>query len=165
MYTQIFKLHSQLLKALSNPRRLEIIHLLRDGQLSVSQIHKMLDLPQANVSQHLMVLRKSGVVNYRKEGKQVFYSISHKNFIQASDLMRELLVEKHKGSHLEDEFLIDMNQLTPISHDPVCKMRVSPKTAGFATIYNGKKYYFCASGCKKEFKKQPKKYQVIRNNE
>ena len=56
MYSQIFELHAHLLKAIAHPRRLEIIHLLRDQELPVGDIHTMLDLPQANISQHLMVL-------------------------------------------------------------------------------------------------------------
>ncbi|MCC6710776.1 MAG: helix-turn-helix domain-containing protein, partial [Candidatus Pacebacteria bacterium] len=47
MYSEVFELHAQLLKALAHPKRLEIIHLIRDQELSVSDIHQMLDLPQA----------------------------------------------------------------------------------------------------------------------
>ena len=41
--------------------------------------------------------------------------------------------------------------------DPVCKMKVSPKTA-VAGKYKNKTYYFCATGCKNSFKKEPEKY-------
>ena len=53
MYHQIFAYHTKLLKAMSHPKRLEIIHLLRDQALTVSEIQSMLDLPQpilANIS-------------------------------------------------------------------------------------------------------------------
>ena len=95
MYNQIFKLHADLLKAISHPKRLEIIHLLRDQELNVSEILTMLGLPQANLSQHLMVLREAGVVVTRKEGKQVYYKVAHVNFIKASDLLREVLIKGH----------------------------------------------------------------------
>jgi len=42
--------------------------------------------------------------------------------------------------------------------DPVCKMEVDEKTAKFRTEYQGKTYYFCAPGCKKQFEKDPGKY-------
>ncbi len=42
--------------------------------------------------------------------------------------------------------------------DPVCKMEVDERTAKFVSEYMGKKYYFCAPGCKKAFDKDPKKY-------
>lgn len=42
--------------------------------------------------------------------------------------------------------------------DPVCRMEVDEKTAPAKSEYKGKKYYFCAPGCKKEFDKNPEKY-------
>jgi len=45
--------------------------------------------------------------------------------------------------------------------DPVCMMSVDEKSAKFVSDYQGKKYYFCAPGCKKAFDSDPEKY--IRN--
>ena len=42
--------------------------------------------------------------------------------------------------------------------DPVCKMTVDEKTAKITSDYNGKRYYFCAPGCKKAFDEDPAKY-------
>lgn len=42
--------------------------------------------------------------------------------------------------------------------DPVCGMDVDPKTAQWKSDYQGKTYYFCAPGCKKEFDRNPQKY-------
>jgi YHS domain-containing protein len=42
--------------------------------------------------------------------------------------------------------------------DPICKMDVDEKTAKWVSEYNGKKYYFCAPGCKKTFEENPEKY-------
>ena len=42
--------------------------------------------------------------------------------------------------------------------DPVCKMNVDEKTARLTSEYKGKKYYFCAPGCKKAFDETPEKY-------
>ena len=44
------------------------------------------------------------------------------------------------------------------SIDPVCKMKVDEGKAAAVSEYKGKKYYFCAVGCKKEFDKHPEKY-------
>ncbi len=158
MYHQVFKLHSNLLKSLSHPKRLEIVHLLRSQELSVSQIQAMLDLPQANLSQHLMVLRKVKAVVSKKIGKEVYYKLAHQNFIKASDLLREVLVDRYKHDPLADEFTQKMTDLVPLKTDPVCLMRVSPKTAAAAIKHSNKTYYFCASGCKKIFKANPTKY-------
>jgi len=42
--------------------------------------------------------------------------------------------------------------------DPVCGMDVDPKTAAGKSEYQGQTYYFCSSGCKKSFDKEPEKY-------
>jgi YHS domain-containing protein len=42
--------------------------------------------------------------------------------------------------------------------DPVCKMTVDEKKAAATSEYKGKKYYFCAAGCKKAFDQNPEKY-------
>lgn len=158
MYFQVFKLQANLLKSLSHPKRLEIIHLLRDQELSVSQIQQMLGLPQANLSQHLQILRENEILVSHKNGKQIFYKLAHKNFIKANDLFRSVLIQKHKDTPLADEFTHKMTDLVPLVQDPVCLMRLSPKTAAFAYKHNNHNYYFCASGCQDKFKKSPQKY-------
>lgn len=158
MYYQVFNLHADLLKALSHPKRLEIVNLLRNQELPVNQIQAMLDLPQANLSQHLIVLRQAKIVATRKAGKQIFYKLAHKNFIKASDLIRQVLIEQYQNDPLADELTQKMTELVPVVTDPVCSMRVSPKTASAATKYQNKTYYFCASGCQQKFKKNPHKY-------
>lgn len=158
MYSQIFELHAELLKALAHPRRLEIVQLLRDQELSVTDIYEMLDLPQANISQHLMILRDAGVVTTTREGKQVLYRLANSKIIEASDLLREVLIDQHQGTEIANHLTLTMKDLVPVVHDPVCKMRVSPKTAGYSTEYHNHDYYFCASGCLKAFTKNPAKF-------
>jgi ArsR family transcriptional regulator, virulence genes transcriptional regulator len=158
MYTRIFELQADLLQALAHPRRLEIIHLLRDRELPVSDIHTMLDLPQANISQHLMILRDTQVVKTRRKGKQIYYSLSNNKIIHASDLLREVLIDQYEDTEIADELTLKMKDLVPVMRDPVCQMRVSPKTASFSHIHGGETYYFCASGCVKKFTKNPGAY-------
>jgi len=158
MYQEVFNLHADLLKALAHPKRLEIVHLLRDQTLNVTQIQTMLDLPQANLSQHLCVLRQKGVVTYKKEGKQILYRLTHQNFILANDLLREVLVEKYSNSKIAQELSIKMTELVPLVIDPVCGMRLSPKTAAFALNHDGVHHYFCAAGCLSKFKANPLKF-------
>lgn len=158
MYSELFELHAQLLKALAHPRRLEIIQLLRDQALNVSEIYEMLDLPQANISQHLMILRDAGVVRTTRDGKQVIYHIAHPNILDASDSLREVLIDQHANSELAKALTFNMKDLVPVVRDPVCQMRVSPKTASASIEYDGHRYYFCASGCSKKFEQNPENY-------
>ena len=62
--------------AFSDPTRLRILHLLRDGELCVGDLVTILDLPQPTVSRHLSYLRRSGLVTTRKNGLWVFYDLA-----------------------------------------------------------------------------------------
>lgn len=158
MYSKMFKLHAQLLRAMSHPKRLEIIHLLRGKYLCVGEIQQMLDLPQANLSQHLMTLREAGVVATERKGKNIFYKLSDKNFIEASDALREVLAKRYKDTKLALELEKNMDELVPLTHDLVCGKRLCPKSANVEYKHNGKTYYFCSQKCKEKFEKNPAKY-------
>lgn len=119
---------------------------------------EMLGLPQANLSQHLILLRNAKVVKTRKDGKRVYYKLAHKNFIKASDLMREILINRYKNTDLEDEFSLKMSDLVPLTQDPVCGMRLSPKTAAYVYKLEKNNLYFCAKGCLNKYIKSLKKY-------
>ncbi len=145
MYSEIFELHADIFKALSHPKRLEIIHLLRDQSLSVSDIQQMLGLPQANLSQHLQVLRDQKIVECEKRGKQIFYKVAHLNYLKACDLIREVLKQKNS-----------LSDLLPTAVDPICGMRLTPSTTAHIHEHNGIINYFCATGCLKKYKLQNK---------
>lgn len=157
---KLFELETKVLRALANPRRLEIIHLIRDHELSVSEIFSMLDLPQANVSQHLMVLRQAGLVTTRRAGQQIMYRLAHPNLISASDLLRQMLAEQTNGDDHKLNKLLNQKSadLIPVFIDPVCGMKVTPANAGFSYHHRGQSFYFCASGCYKNFVNNPKQY-------
>ena len=65
-----------LVKALANKQRLMILCLLVDRERSVGEINGLLDLSQSALSQHLAVLREEGLVQTRRDGKRMFYSIA-----------------------------------------------------------------------------------------
>ena len=75
-------------QALAHPTRLQILEVLRDGELSVSAILSRVERDQANISQHLANLRQRGLVVNRKEGNQVFYSIRAPILFEVLELMR-----------------------------------------------------------------------------
>jgi DNA-binding transcriptional ArsR family regulator len=66
---------SRLMKALANPDRLLILCRLSQGELSVGQLEAELGILQPTLSQQLTVLREQSLVDARREGKQVFYSV------------------------------------------------------------------------------------------
>jgi len=91
---ELLQLHASVCKGLADPKRLLIIDALRDGELSVSEICELLDLPQANVSQHLSILRDKGLVRTRRDGQYIYYSLSSAKIIEAMDLLREVMNEQ-----------------------------------------------------------------------
>ena len=67
---------SQLLKSLSHPDRLMLLCQLTQGEHCVSQLEEKVGLGQPSLSQQLGILRKDGLVNTRREGKQIYYSVA-----------------------------------------------------------------------------------------
>lgn len=64
-----------LFKIYSDPTRLKIIHLLVDNEQCVHQITEKIDVSQSAISHSLRQLKEADVVNHRKEGKHVYYSL------------------------------------------------------------------------------------------
>ncbi len=88
---EVFKLQADICKTMADANRLMILHELRHGPKSVGEVMAALDLPQSNVSRHLAVLRERGIVQTRREGTTVFYSLASEKIGEACDLVREVL--------------------------------------------------------------------------
>jgi len=86
-------LHSEICRTLANEKRQRILSALRDGELSVSRIAEETGIAQATVSQHLALLRSKGLVDTRREGTHVYYSVANPKIIQAFDLITEVMRE------------------------------------------------------------------------
>jgi len=67
---------ANLLKTLSHPARLMLVCSLVEGEYSVGELEERVDVHQPHLSQHLTVLRGSGIVETRREGKQIFYRLT-----------------------------------------------------------------------------------------
>lgn len=98
MKKELYQLHAELCKTFSNSIRLEILDYLRDEELSVSDLIKRTGLSQANISQHLSIMRSKGVVTTKREGLNIYYKISNPKIIKAFDIIREILSERLKES-------------------------------------------------------------------
>ena len=79
---------ASLFQALSHPTRIAIVEALRVGELSADAIQDQLGIEQANLSQHLSVLRSRQIVVNRKDGNQVFYSLRSPVLSEVLDIMR-----------------------------------------------------------------------------
>ncbi len=80
---------ASIFQALAHPTRIAVVELLRDGEVSARIIQERLGIEQANLSQHLAVLRSRRIVTSRKEGNQVFYSLQSRILVRLLDVMRQ----------------------------------------------------------------------------
>jgi len=91
---------ANIFQALAHPTRIAIIELLAAGELSAGSLIEKLGMEQANVSQHLAVLRSKQLVINRKVGNQVFYSVRDPIILKVLALMRRYFKKHLNESHL-----------------------------------------------------------------
>ena len=83
----------QLLKALANPDRLLLLCQLLQGERNVSELEALLGIQQPTLSQQLAVLRREGLVDTRRDGKQIFYRISSPAALAVIETLYRLFCE------------------------------------------------------------------------
>lgn len=94
MEDHVYVYHANMCKVFSHPKRLELINVLRDKEMSVNYLTQKLGLSQANLSQHLSMMKERHILVSRKEGNTVYYRIANPRLLQACDLLREILFEQ-----------------------------------------------------------------------
>jgi len=110
MQDSLRRFKADIFQALAHPTRIAIIELLEGGELSAGELIGKLGMEQANVSQHLAVLRSKQLVVHRKVGNQVFYSVRDPIIIKVLALMRRYF-QKHLKEALE---LLNRMDSTPV---------------------------------------------------
>jgi DNA-binding transcriptional ArsR family regulator len=88
---EITLLQAEVLKTLASPRRLEILHALAHGPIEVGRLARQIGATQPNVSQHLAVLRSTGIVEAERDGREVRYRLTDPDVMVACGLMRAVL--------------------------------------------------------------------------
>jgi DNA-binding transcriptional ArsR family regulator len=91
--TEIYRLHAEFCKTLSDANRLLIITELAKGELPVNELTHKLGLHQSNVSKHLAFLRETGLVNTRRDGVSIYYSLGDVRIFEAIRLLRKVQSE------------------------------------------------------------------------
>ena len=94
----IYEMQANVLRMLAHPRRLEMLHLLAEGPMEVGRIAHRLGISQPNASQHLALLRSSGLVEIERNGREVRYQLSDPEVMTACSVMRGFL--QRRISHL-----------------------------------------------------------------
>ena len=90
----IYQLQAEVSKTLAHPLRLAILHSLKQGEKTVSDLTQLTGASQSNVSQHLAKMRQRDIVLTRKDGSNVHYRVASPKISQACDMVREVLLEQ-----------------------------------------------------------------------
>ncbi len=88
-----FEQPAQLFSALSHPVRLAMLEVLRGGEACVCHIQAVLGIRQSYASQHLNILRQSGLLNSRKDGTRVYYELTSEGMLGIIDKTKAVLIE------------------------------------------------------------------------
>ena len=81
---------AKMLKVVANEKRLSILLLIKEQEMSVGQIEEMVDLSQSALSQHLAILRTENVVKTRRKAQTIFYTLKDERLKKMLDLLEEL---------------------------------------------------------------------------
>ena len=87
MTPEVLALMGERFKVLGEPARLEILHALRDGERTVTELVEKTGFGQGNVSKHLQLLHAHGFVTRRKDGLHVRYAIADRSVFRLCDIM------------------------------------------------------------------------------
>ncbi len=106
---QIYHEISQLSKGFSNPNRLEIIDLLANGEKTVEQIAREVNISFANASQHLQVLKNQRLVKTRRLKNFIYYSLINEDFFKVWQLLRNYVLNyNHEVVQIIKDFREDI---------------------------------------------------------
>ena len=111
----LFTQFAQVGKALSNANRLVLLEYIAQGERSVDELAKVSGLTVANTSQHLQQLRQAGMVDCRKDGLKVYYTLSGDDIIGLLDALRGV-AERHVADveRLINTYLTVKDELEPL---------------------------------------------------
>jgi len=93
MKKEILKLHTDFCKTFAHPKRLEILDVLRRGEMTFAEIQKKIGASKPYTSQQLSVMRMKGILKTRRDGQSMYYSIASKKISHACTLMQEALAQ------------------------------------------------------------------------
>ncbi|HVN95875.1 MAG TPA: metalloregulator ArsR/SmtB family transcription factor [Syntrophorhabdaceae bacterium] len=93
---RVYEMQADMCAALANAKRLQILNLLKDGEVSVAQMVRVTGVSKANLSQHLAILRQRNLVSTRRQGTTIYYTISNPKITEACAIIRGVLIEMLK---------------------------------------------------------------------
>ena len=119
---KVYQQLANIVKAMSNPHRLEILELLAQGEFSVAEIAGETEISVANASQHLQVLKQAQLVETRREGNRVYYRLAGLSVYKAWKALRDLGIERiAEIERLMQQFRESRQSLETLSSDQLAE--------------------------------------------
>ena len=91
---ELYRLQAELCKGMAHPKRIFILSVLKDGEKTVGELGKLTGISQSNLSQHLTLMRQIGIVQTRRSGPNVCYSIADYQIVEACELVRKAIGQR-----------------------------------------------------------------------
>ncbi|HEY4509312.1 MAG TPA: metalloregulator ArsR/SmtB family transcription factor [Candidatus Paceibacterota bacterium] len=85
-----YERNAEIYKILANPKRLEILNLLREQEMPVEELVKTLGISKSNISQHLALLRHARLVTVRRNGLNGYYNIIDPRIVEPCRILHQL---------------------------------------------------------------------------
>jgi DNA-binding transcriptional ArsR family regulator len=106
----LYQAKAEFFKTLGHPARIRILELLSGRERAVGEMLPEVGIEATNLSQHLAVLRRAGLVTFRKEGSTVYYSLTSPQVAELLAVARRILTEVLAG---QVELLADLQTASP----------------------------------------------------
>jgi DNA-binding transcriptional ArsR family regulator len=91
---EINHLHARICSAISDPHRILLLYAIAEQTRNVNALAESVGISQSAASRHLKVLKERGLIQSQREGAQVIYRLSDDRFLQALDLLREVMLDQ-----------------------------------------------------------------------
>jgi len=111
----LYQLKAEFFKTLGHPARIRVLELLSQREHAVAEMLPEVGIEAANMSQHLAVLRRTGLVTTRKEGSTVFYALTSPHVAELLTVARKILTGVLSG---QVELLEDLRTPVPSAAEP-----------------------------------------------
>ncbi|HLF40709.1 MAG TPA: metalloregulator ArsR/SmtB family transcription factor [Acidimicrobiia bacterium] len=98
MTRPIYQVKAEFFKVLGHPARIRVLEVLRDGERSVGDLIREIGLEPSHMSQQLGVLRRASIIEARRSGATVLYSVTDKRIFDLLSVAREILTETLAGN-------------------------------------------------------------------
>lgn len=102
--TDRYRLHAEVCKVLTDPKRLMIIDALAHGERSVGDLAVVLGVTLSNVSQHLGVMRHAGLVETRRQGTTIVYRLGEPEIVEACRIIDRVIARRTHDAAREPAF-------------------------------------------------------------